>query len=178
VDAVQLSRAIVSTIMATANLERFVEAQDAGAAFERALGEIRAGRKRGHWIWYMFPQLASLGMSAMSQTYGIRDREEAEAYLRHPVLGPRLLTITIAAAEQMRRGARIETLMAAPIDATKLVSSLTLFERVAAGMRGTESDVPAGALETIATEVLAAAAEQGYPRCQRTLAAIVEPPHS
>jgi hypothetical protein len=126
----------------------------------------------------VFPQLAGLGMSAMSQTYGIRDRGEAEAYLRHPVLGPRLLAITTAAAEQIRRGARIETLMGAPIDATKLVSSLTLFERVAAGTRGAGSDAPAGALETLATEVLAAAAEQGYAPCQRTLAAIVEPPHS
>lgn len=155
-----------------AELERFVEAQDAGAAFDRALGEIRAGGKRGHWIWYVFPQLAGLGMSAMSQAYGIRDVEEAEAYLRHPVLAPRLLTITIAVAEQIRRGARIETLMGAPIDATKLVSSLTLFGRVAARLHERGEEQRAGALAAVATEILDAAAGQGYPACRRTLGAI------
>jgi uncharacterized protein (DUF1810 family) len=158
--------------MTTAALERFVAAQDAGAAFEMALGEIRAGRKRGHWIWYVFPQLAGLGMSPMSQTYGIHDAEEAEAYLRHPVLAPRLVTITTEVAEQVRRGARIETLMGAPIDATKLVSSLTLFGRVAARLHETEEDARAGALAALATEILRAADEQGYPACRRTLSAI------
>jgi uncharacterized protein (DUF1810 family) len=155
-----------------AELERFVAAQDANAAFERALGEIRVGRKRGHWIWYVFPQLAGLGMSAMSQAYGIRDVEEAEAYLRHPVLAPRLLTITTAVAEQVRRGARIDTLMGAPIDATKLVSSLTLFRRVAARLHETEGDATAGPLAALSTEILDAAAGQGYPACQRTLGAL------
>jgi uncharacterized protein (DUF1810 family) len=156
------------------DLQRFVEAQDAGAAFDSALAEIRTGRKRGHWIWYVFPQLSGLGMSHMSQLYGIQDLAEAEAYLRHPVLAPRLLTVTTAVAEQIRRGARIETLMGASIDATKLVSSLTLFGRAAARLRDADSDARAGALAALAEEVLGAAADQGYPACRRTLSALGE----
>ena len=70
-------------------LERFVDAQE--RTFEVALAEIRAGRKRSHWMWYVFPQIAGLGRSGMSQLYGIRDVAEAKAYLEHPVLGSRLI---------------------------------------------------------------------------------------
>ena len=71
-------------------LQRFVDAQDAGATFDRATAELRAGRKTGHWMWFVFPQVAGLGFSAMSQRYAISGRTEARAYLNHPVLGPRL----------------------------------------------------------------------------------------
>lgn len=73
------------------NLERFTRAQNAGGAFFYALEELRAGLKRGHWIWFVMPRLIGPGYSSMSQYYAIRDRWEARAYLRHPVLGPRLL---------------------------------------------------------------------------------------
>jgi uncharacterized protein (DUF1810 family) len=156
------------------DLERFVEAQNSGAAFETALAEIRAGRKRGHWIWYVFPQLSGLGMSHMSRVYGIRDLDEAEEYLRHPVLAQRLLTISTAVAEQIRRGVPLETLMGSPIDATKLVSSLTLFRHAAARLNERGEQSQAGALAAVANEILEAAATQGYPVCQRTLAAITK----
>ena len=70
-------------------LERFVDAQE--RTFEVALAEIRGGRKRSHWMWYVFPQIAGLGRSGMSQLYGIRDIGEAKAYLEHPLLRSRLI---------------------------------------------------------------------------------------
>lgn len=71
------------------NLERFVQAQE--QTYHQALAEIRAGEKVTHWIWFVFPRLAGDGYSPMSEYYAIKNREEAEAYLRHPILGPRLL---------------------------------------------------------------------------------------
>ena len=71
-------------------LQRFVEAQEDAAIYARALAELRDGRKQSHWIWFVFPQLAGLGTSPMSQAYAIRSLEEARAYLAHPLLGPRL----------------------------------------------------------------------------------------
>jgi uncharacterized protein (DUF1810 family) len=74
------------------NLQRFLDAQKGD--FETACAELRRGRKRSHWIWYIFPQIAGLGDSRMSQTYAISGLAEAQAFLRHPVLGPRLREIT------------------------------------------------------------------------------------
>jgi uncharacterized protein (DUF1810 family) len=71
------------------NLNRFVEAQEDD--YEQALAEIRSGRKQSHWMWYMFPQFDGLGVSSTSKRYSIKSMAEAEAYLAHPVLGPRLL---------------------------------------------------------------------------------------
>lgn len=81
-------------------LERFVETQDQRGVYERALGELRAGRKRSHWMWFVFPQIAGLGQSAMSQRYAIESLEEARAYLEHPVLGPRLVECYLASPRQ------------------------------------------------------------------------------
>jgi uncharacterized protein (DUF1810 family) len=149
-------------------LERFREAQDrTGSGFESALREMLEGSKRGHWIWYVFPQLSGLGTSSLSRTYGIRGLAEAEEYLRDPILRSRLLTITTAVAGHARRGTSLGTLMGSSIDARKLVSSLTLFGHVAK-LRGRES--PAyESLAAIAGEVLDAAARQGYAQCQYTL---------
>jgi uncharacterized protein (DUF1810 family) len=152
------------------HLDRFVQAQDEGGQFDEALREISAGRKRGHWIWYVFPQIAGLGLSSMSRLYAIRDRDEAEAYLRHPVLFPRLLTITSAAAEQVRKGVPIETLMGSPIDATKLISSMTLFRGVAARLHQATGDEQFDTFARLAAEILAAGSRQGYPPCQESLA--------
>jgi uncharacterized protein (DUF1810 family) len=108
------------------DLDRFVTAQNTGATYARALAELRAGRKTGHWMWFIFPQIAGLGHSAMAQAYAIADLAEAQAYLAHPVLGPRLLECTEALEAHSGRSA--EQIMGG-IDAMKLRSSLTLFAR-------------------------------------------------
>jgi len=109
------------------NLSRFVEAQDDAAIYARALGELRDGQKRGHWIWFVFPQIAGLGRSPMSQAYAIRSLDEARAYLAHPVLGPRLREACEALlANDPSLGA--ERILGG-IDAVKLRSSMTLFAR-------------------------------------------------
>ena len=154
------------------SIERFREAQEQRhIGFVAALDEIRSGSKQGHWIWYVFPQIAGLGTSAMSQAYGIRGLGEATAYLRDPVLGPRLLAITEAAVEQLRRGTPLPTLMGSDIDATKLVSSLTLFGRVAGQLRHEDPEV-AGRLADLADELLGLTEAQGYPPCRSTLASL------
>jgi uncharacterized protein (DUF1810 family) len=104
--------------MTDRDLTRFVDAQS-GGEYESALAEIHAGRKRSHWIWYVFPQISGLGMSHMSQLYAVRDRDEAAAYLEHPVLFARLLEITTALAEHVRNGAPIERVMGSSIDAAR-----------------------------------------------------------
>lgn len=155
----------------TAGLERFKDAQDrAASGFDAALAEIRAGGKRGHWIWYVFPQLAGLGSSHNSRFYGIAGVAEAAEYLRDPVLRRRLLTITGAVAEQLRKGASLEHVMGSEIDAHKLVSSLTLFGPVARKLRAAESRDDCQSLGDLADEILTAAEADGYARCGYTLA--------
>jgi len=109
-------------------LERFAQAQDAGGTYQRAVAELRAGRKVSHWMWFVFPQVAGLGFSAMSQRYAISGLTEAQAYLNHPVLGPRLTECArIVAATEDRTANDIF----GPVDAMKLRSSMTLFMRAA-----------------------------------------------
>ena len=153
--------------MTDPDLDRFVKAQS-GGEYDSALAEMKAGRKQRHWIWYVFPQIAGLGSSSLSRTYAIRDRAEAIAYLRHPVLFARLLEITTAVAGHVREGARIDRLMGSPIDAAKLVSSLTLFGEVARHLSESPTDAHA-VLADLAEEVLIAAAAQDYARCRHTL---------
>lgn len=108
------------------DVSRFVEAQDSWfGSYAQALREIEAGRKRGHWIWYIFPQLRGLGFSRMSEYYGISGRAEAEAYLAHPVLGARLREIT--AALLRHAGIKPEKILG-DIDALKVKSCMTLFD--------------------------------------------------
>jgi uncharacterized protein (DUF1810 family) len=149
-------------------LARFVEAQGNGD-YEAALGEITAGRKRGHWIWYTFPQIAGLGTSHMSQAYAIHDRAEAQEYLRHALLAQRLLDISTAAADQVRQGVPLNALMGSSIDAAKLVSSMTLFGEVARTLPAEAKTATTEALANAAEAILAAAASQGYSRCEHTL---------
>ncbi len=106
------------------SLRRFEIAQKEGGAYERALDELRAGSKRSHWMWFVFPQIAGLGHSAMSQTYAISSLDEARAYLSHPVLGARLLEC--ASTLIGLKGPSAEEVFG-PIDAIKLRSSMTLF---------------------------------------------------
>jgi len=110
-------------------LRRFVEAQDEGATYERALAELRAGRKRTHWMWFVFPQLAGLGRSATAQRYAIGSLDEARAYLAHPPLGERLRACVGALLSLPPDTSAAEILGA--VDALKLRSSMTLFHRAA-----------------------------------------------
>lgn len=109
------------------NLTRFTEAQN--GVYERAVAELRRGQKTSHWMWFVFPQIAGLGLSATSQHYAINSLAEAQAYLAHPVLGPRLrecasvLVQASGTAEQIFGG----------IDALKLRSSMTLFQHADPG---------------------------------------------
>jgi uncharacterized protein (DUF1810 family) len=108
------------------NLERFVAAQDAGGTYERAVAELRRGQKTSHWMWFVFPQIAGLGQSQMSRTFAIGTLDEARAYLRHAVLGRRLLECAAIVADSPTVTA--EQLLGG-IDAQKLRSSMTLFLR-------------------------------------------------
>ena len=110
------------------DLQRFVDAQNRGDTYARALAELRAGRKVSHWMWFVFPQRAGLGQSAMSREYAIDSPEEAQAYVEHPVLGPRLVECAEALLTHEDRSA--EEIMGG-IDAVKLRSSMTLFARAA-----------------------------------------------
>ncbi|WP_369052414.1 DUF1810 domain-containing protein [Kineococcus terrestris] len=105
------------------DLQRFVDAQDAGG-HEAAVAELRAGRKRSHWMWFVFPQVTGLGRSATAVEFSIADLDEARAYLAHPVLGPRLRGCARLAAGAAT-GDPEELL--GPTDALKLRSSMTLF---------------------------------------------------
>jgi uncharacterized protein (DUF1810 family) len=108
-----------------ANVERFVAAQDDGV-YGRALAELRAGQKRGHWMWFVFPQIAGLGRSETARLYAIESLAEARAYLAHPLLGPRLIECTEAMLALA--GQRSAESILGAIDAMKFRSSLTLFE--------------------------------------------------
>ena len=112
------------------DLERFVTAQDDGGTYDAALAELRAGRKRSHWMWFVFPQIAGLGLSATSQRYAISGLEEARAYLAHPVLGPRLREVAAVVAGLPGHDAAA---VFGSVDAQKLRSSMTLFARAAPG---------------------------------------------
>ena len=106
-------------------LQRFLDAQEGD--YEQALSEIRSGRKRSHWMWYIFPQIDGLAFSATSKRYAIKGVEEAKAYLEHPVLGPRLLACAEAALHVEGRSAN--EVFGSPDD-LKLRSSATLFAAV------------------------------------------------
>ena len=110
------------------DLERFVAAQDACGTYAAAVGELRAGRKLGHWMWFVFPQIAGLGLSEMSRRFAISSLEEARGYLAHPILGLRL-------RECSRTLTELDSTTAddvfGPVDAMKLQSSMTLFARAA-----------------------------------------------
>ncbi len=110
------------------NLERFIEAQNEYETYETALSEIKAGRKRSHWIWFIFPQLKGLGSSYNAQYYGIEDSNEAKEYLEHPVLGPRLLEISEALLKLQENDPAV--VMGGSPDDMKLKSSMTLFAAV------------------------------------------------
>ncbi len=106
----------------TADLSRFVDAQ--AGTYSQALAELRAGRKTGHWMWFVLPQVAGLGRSPTAQHYAISGLDEARAYLAHPVLGPRLVECAQALLDLPGDDAAA---VLGPVDAMKLHSSMTLF---------------------------------------------------
>jgi uncharacterized protein (DUF1810 family) len=108
------------------DLQRFVDAQQ--DHYDQVLKELRSGRKRTHWMWFIFPQLQGLGHSAMAQRYAISGRDEAAAYLQHPILGPRLRTCTEAMLEH--RGDSARQILGSPDD-LKFHSCMTLFAHTA-----------------------------------------------
>jgi uncharacterized protein (DUF1810 family) len=147
------------------SLERFHQAQaDTYSGYQAALAEMRSGRKRSHWIWYVFPQLAGLGRSGAAQHYAIQDIDEACEYLRDPVLRARYEEITAAVAEKLEAGVPVERLMGGSIDALKLASSLTLFSAAASRLAD-----EASALARRCDAILRIMTPQGYPACQFTM---------
>jgi uncharacterized protein (DUF1810 family) len=108
----------------THDLQRFLDAQ--AGVYDGVLAELRSGRKRGHWIWFVFPQLAGLGRSSTSQHYAIASLDEARAYLDHPVLGARLRE---SAAVVLAADAPSAAAIFGELDAMKVRSSMTLFHR-------------------------------------------------
>jgi uncharacterized protein (DUF1810 family) len=119
------------------DLERFVEAQD--TVYGQVCRELRQGRKQGHWIWFIFPQLKSLGHSSMADKFGISSADEARAYLAHSILGPRLEECT--SLVNRAEGVSVDEMFGYP-DTLKFRSSITLFAHVSSG-----SNVFADALE-------------------------------
>jgi uncharacterized protein (DUF1810 family) len=105
-------------------LKRFLDAQNCSGTYKTVVSELRAGQKMGHWMWFIFPQVAGLGRSHMSREFGISSVAEAQAYLRHPVLGPRLRE---CARILMGIEGKSATEILGGIDAMKLRSSMTLF---------------------------------------------------
>jgi uncharacterized protein (DUF1810 family) len=108
------------------DLQRFVAAQDAGGTYAQAAAELRRGHKTSHWIWFVFPQIAGLGRSHPSRRFAISSLAEARAYLRHPVLGPRLAECAQILAQTEDRSA---VQIFGDLDAQKVRSSMTLFWR-------------------------------------------------
>lgn len=129
------------------SLDRFLDGQRFG--YDCALDEIRNGRKTGHWIWYVFPQMRGLGHSPNSMYYGISSFEEAQAYLDHPVLGERLRKIS---AELLMHAGMDAADILGPVDARKVRSCMTLFDKVS------PDDIFAQVLDTF----------YGGRRCRRT----------
>jgi uncharacterized protein (DUF1810 family) len=107
------------------SLNRFLDAQ--ASSYEQALSEVKSGRKRSHWMWFIFPQLQGLGYSETARFYAIKDLQEAQLYLQHPVLGPRLVEISNAMLEL--EGKTANQILGNPDD-LKLRSSMTLFDAV------------------------------------------------
>ena len=107
------------------NLQRFVDAQ-ANGVYERALAEIRAGEKRSHWMWFIFPQHVDLGRSPTAKFYGLSGEDEARAYLAHPLLGPRYRECVAAVGAQLDAGRSLEAIFG-ELDAMKFTSSVEIF---------------------------------------------------
>jgi len=149
----------------TFDLDRFRRAQERD--YDDALAELQAGRKRSHWIWYVFPQLAGLGRSHLAQMYGLQGLDEATAYLADPLLRGRLLAAATAVRMHLDREppSALGTIMGSEIDALKLVSSMTLFREVARRAGDQE-------MTSVAEAILDAGKAQGIRECEFTLSVV------
>jgi uncharacterized protein (DUF1810 family) len=152
------------------SLNRFHEAQNkTWCGYATALDEMRAGRKSSHWIWYIFPQIAGLGHSSTARHYALEDFGEACAYLRDPLLRQRYEEIASAVAGHISRGAPLEHLMGSEIDASKLVSSVTLFRAAATRLAETEPASDLSRIAALCESILDRAGAQGCAPCAFTL---------
>jgi uncharacterized protein (DUF1810 family) len=112
------------------SLQRFIEAQGKDGSYDRAMEELKSGRKTGHWIWWVFPQLKGLGASHNSTYYGLEDDAEAKAYLQHPILGQRYCdSVNVLYTQLYVKSKTPLKLMGSEVDVLKLRSSLELFLR-------------------------------------------------
>jgi uncharacterized protein (DUF1810 family) len=153
------------------SIDRFKTAQaDPRSGYKTALQELRAGQKVSHWIWYVFPQLASLGRSSTAQLYGIGGLAEAQAYLLDPVLRQRLVEITAVVDRQLAVGVPLEQLLGGRTDSQKLVSSLTLFQSAADSFASEHPGLELPEFSHRCDHILMMAEEQGYPPCAQTRA--------
>lgn len=152
------------------NLKRFHDAQNSRTGYKQAEREIQAGRKTSHWIWYIFPQLKSLGVSQNAKFYGISDMNEACSYLKDPVLFKRYAHM-VQLIEQQLTHIPLDTLMGGNTDAKKLTSSLTLFRAAAAHLSSTGQDTNQNfkRLETRCDRIFSLISSQSYFPCRSTL---------
>ncbi|WP_298623238.1 DUF1810 domain-containing protein [uncultured Legionella sp.] len=155
------------------NLDRFHKAQKSHSGHEQAKKELQNGKKTSHWIWYIFPQLESLGFSDTAKYYGIKDRDEACAYLKDPILFQRYFQL-VQLVEQQVQKIPLTTLMGGNVDAQKLMSSLTLFRNAATHLNKTpgQSNHDFKGLEQSCARIFKLTANQGYYPCQKTLSAL------
>ncbi len=164
-------------VAAPFDLARFHHAQnEPHDGFPDALRQLRAGRKTGHWIWFVCPQLRGLGSSPMAVRYGLDGPGEGVAFLSDRVLAARLVETAAAVRAHLQpkvgRPGALDFVMGSRIDAQKLVSSMTLFAELARRLE-TDDRPDLRALAEHAEAILAAAAAQGYPRCALTERALV-----
>src|SRR4051794_800849 len=163
--------------MNSSSLNRFLEAQaDADSGFETALKELKAGRKTSHWIWYIFPQLVGLGRSPTAKFYGLAGLDEARNYFLDPVLGPRIQAVTAVVREKLEQGILLNNLMGSAVDSAKLASCLTLFEAVIKTIPKEKQRSGHADFSADVTSILRMAEQQGYPRCQFTVAEVTANP--
>jgi uncharacterized protein (DUF1810 family) len=154
-------------------LERFVEAQGKFEIYEKAIRELTDGRKKSHWIWFVFPQIRGIGTSHNATYYGIQGIEEAKNYLEHPLLGPRYIeAMGLVNHKLLNEGVSLLNLMSAEIDCLKFTSSLTLFSKALKEFRPTDdviySDVSLLMLEMYIRELVDSNQIGNFP-CQRTI---------
>ncbi len=149
------------------NLQRFINAQDGGTstrrdlnAFEAAIEELRNGRKKGHWIWFIFPQI-EIGQSEIARKYAIKSLAEAEGFLRNQILHDRLLSAAEIVISQLKNGVYPEALLGGSTDCLKLSSSMTLF-------KGISQRLDDFVLEQVCGDVLKLLDQSSIPSCAVT----------
>jgi uncharacterized protein (DUF1810 family) len=159
------------------DLQRFKDAQNDGrSGIAVALAENNAGQKRGHWIWYVFPQLVGLGRSDMSQAFGIDGVPEAVEYVRDDILRARLRSIASTLAAQRRTApTRLSTVMASHLDAAKVMSSMTLFGAIASRLHAEGACADCGDIARYAEEILRWGEQEGLRRCEYTQSVLSRP---